>query len=284
MITFFTTPKQFKGENIITQKNALRSWKQFSPECEIIVFDKFSDSGDVFNELKVTNITDIKKFSDELPLPLVNEMFNKIQLIANNPICCYINSDIILPENFLEIVVNLHNKLESNYLLVGQRFDLNVNSELDFSKNWEADFLVKYKNEMELHPPSGSDFFIFPKNQYGKEDIPPFAIGRPVWDNWLIYNGVKRKKLKVVDITNSTIVYHQNHIAAYGFDKSSDAATISNRNLMPKKEIFGYFLNQSNYQILNNKIKKRPKASSTNFIKSLINRIQISIVNHSKLV
>jgi hypothetical protein len=271
MITFFTTAKPFIGENKINQLNALRSWKQFSPSCEIIVFDKLIGAEEIINELSIINILDIEKFSVDIPLPLVNDMFYKAELIAKNPICCYLNADIILPENFLEIVLNIHHKLKSNYLLVGQRYDVEIESELAFNQDWEREFLNQNRNKMTLHPPSGSDFFIFPKNQYRKEDIPSLVIGRPGWDNWFIYNGVINKT-RVIEISNNIIVYHQNHNIAYRSDKSRDSATSHNLNLMPVNEIYGYFLDQSNYYIINNKVKKRRNRNRLIYIKSLINR------------
>jgi len=271
MITFFTTSKPFIGENRITQINALRSWKQFSQDCEIIVFDKLIGDDLLINELNIINILEIEKFSNEIPLPFVNDLFYKASRYAKNPICCYLNSDIILPESFLEIVLRIHNKLKSNYLLAGQRYDIDIDTELIFNRNWEIDFLSQNRHKMTLHPPTGTDYFVFPKNQFTYEDIPPFIIGRPGWDNWFIYNGVT-KKTKVVDITNNTIVYHQNHIAAYGSDKSLDSASSNNLNLMPKNEIYGYFLDQSNYYIINNKVKKRRFVNRFDYIKTLINR------------
>jgi hypothetical protein len=42
------------------------------------------------------------------------------------------------------------------------------------------------------------------------KDIPPFAFGRPRYDNWLIYYCLSRK-IPVVDVSSSVAVFHQNH-------------------------------------------------------------------------
>ena len=115
MITFFTTPKPFNEANKTIQLNALRSWKSSSSECEIIVFDKIEGAEEIINELNIINITDVEKFSKDLPLPLVNDMFYKASLLAKNDICCYLNTDIILPSNFLKKVIEIHKKIKSNY-------------------------------------------------------------------------------------------------------------------------------------------------------------------------
>ena len=257
MITFFTTPKTFTGQYKTNQINALRSWKNLSPQCEIIVFDQLKGADELVNELGIINITDVEKFSTELPLPLINDMFHKANTLSGNPICCYLNADIILPSDFLKKVVRIHEKLLSNYLLVGQRYDVNVNTELYFTIGWEKEFRRNYKNSMILHPPLGSDFFIFPKNQYEKNDIPPLVIGRPGWDNWFIYNGVKVKNIKVVDISNTTKVYHQNHKEEYNPGKLKDKATINNLSFLPEEETYNYVLDRTDYYITYRKVKKR---------------------------
>ena len=62
--------------------------------------------------------------------------------------------------------------------------------------------------------------------------LPPFAVGRPGWDNWMIYHA-RGRKMPVVDATESTLVIHQNH--AYGHVKQGTGAAWEgpegNRNL-----------------------------------------------------
>lgn len=41
-------------------------------------------------------------------------------------------------------------------------------------------------------------------------DIPPFAIGRPGWDNWMIYRA-RSMKAPVIDATRVITAVHQNH-------------------------------------------------------------------------
>jgi hypothetical protein len=55
----------------------------------------------------------------------------------------------------------------------------------------------------------GSDYFIFPKGDaIGK--LPAFAVGRPAWDNWLIYHA-RQLRVPVIDATKAVTVIHQNH-------------------------------------------------------------------------
>jgi hypothetical protein len=59
-----------------------------------------------------------------------------------------------------------------------------------------------------LHRPVGSDYFVFPTRQYA--DLPDFIIGRSGWDNWMIYDG-RRRRIPVIDASRAITAVHQNH-------------------------------------------------------------------------
>ncbi|RMF41553.1 MAG: hypothetical protein D6755_12485 [Anaerolineae bacterium] len=95
-----------------------------------------------------------------------------------------------------------------NFLLVGQRWDLDVTEALDFSPGWETRLRARVQAEGRLHPPAGSDYFIFPRAAF--TEMPDFAIGRAGWDNWMIYRA-RTLGWPVVDGTPSILAVHQNH-------------------------------------------------------------------------
>ena len=64
------------------------------------------------------------------------------------------------------------------------------------------------------------DYFVFPKNA-GLHELPAFAVGRPAWDNWLVYQA-PRRRIPVIDATQATTVFHQNHGYAHVPDLSGD--------------------------------------------------------------
>ena len=59
-----------------------------------------------------------------------------------------------------------------------------------------------------LHHPAGSDYFIFPRHLFA--EMPPFAIGRAGWDNWMIYQA-RQQGWPVIDGTLSIRAIHQSH-------------------------------------------------------------------------
>jgi Mg2+ and Co2+ transporter CorA len=59
-----------------------------------------------------------------------------------------------------------------------------------------------------LHPPAGSDYFFFPHGQFS--GVLPFAVDRVGWDNWAIWEGLRRGAV-VIDATEVFRAIHQNH-------------------------------------------------------------------------
>ncbi|NLT75105.1 MAG: glycosyltransferase, partial [Planctomycetes bacterium] len=59
-----------------------------------------------------------------------------------------------------------------------------------------------------LHAECGLDYFVFPKGLY--REIPPFAIGRTAWDNWLVM-APHTYGAAVVDGTEFITAVHQDH-------------------------------------------------------------------------
>ena len=93
------------------------------------------------------------------------------------------------------------------FLLVGQRWDLEVNDLINDPDQFNG-LKQKVFSEGILHPPMGSDYFIFPRECY--QEIPEFAIGRAGWDNWFIYKS-RFEGWPVIDSTHDITVIHQNH-------------------------------------------------------------------------
>ena len=58
------------------------------------------------------------------------------------------------------------------------------------------------------HACTGIDYFVFSKTTFGK--LPDFIIGRPGFDNWIIWNA-RSRFLPIVDATEIVQVFHQNH-------------------------------------------------------------------------
>ena len=204
MLTIFTTAKPFRGHIGVIQTNAIQSWLSLRPECEVILFGNEEGAVEVASRFGIRHIAEVE--CSEHGTPLISSMFRAAQDVAQYQLMCYINADIILLGDFLPAIRQIQ---MPSFLIVGQRWDVDLTEPLDFTKpDWEAHLRARITGEGKLHPKSGIDYFVFPSGLY--EDIPPFAIGRGGWDNWLIYRA-RLLKVPVIDATKAITAVHQNH-------------------------------------------------------------------------
>jgi hypothetical protein len=203
-LTIFCIPKPFEGHNRVIQLNAINSWMRLKPRCEIILFGNDKGTAEVAAALGLEHVPDVER--NEYGAPLVSSMFTLAQKIAHHDTLCYVNADIILLRNFLPA---LHWIRKTRFLIAGQRWDLDVNDLISFERpDWETHLRDRLKTDGKLHPRSGIDYFVFPRGLY--QDIPPLAIGRGLWDNWLLYR-VRKMGTPLIDASEVITAVHQNH-------------------------------------------------------------------------
>ena len=145
MITLFTTTKPFHGANKIHQLNSLRSWKTLHPAIEIFVFGNEEGAADVCSDLNIRHIPNVECSSQGTPL--ITAMFAMAAQLGRYPVQCYVNCDIVFIGD-LEAAIN---KVPlDRYLIVGQRFNLNVPAELNFSVGDWGDGLLMVRGAVRL--------------------------------------------------------------------------------------------------------------------------------------
>jgi len=204
MLTIFALPKPFRGHTGLIQTNAIQIWTQLRPSCKIILFGDEEGTAEVAAKFGIKYVPDVER--NEYGTPLVNSLFSTAQNLAKHNFVCYVNADIILMSDFVKAI---HQVQEQSSLIVGRRWDLDLKEPLDFSNpDWESQLHARLAKEGSLHGLGGIDYFLFPRGTY--QDIPPFAIGRTAWDNWLIYQA-RALGLPVIDATKAVTIVHQNH-------------------------------------------------------------------------
>lgn len=204
MLTIFTIPKPFIGIDDIHQRNAIQSWLAIRPECEIILCGNDQGVAEAAKEYGVVHIPDIPV--NEFGTPYLNEAFMEVQRLAKHEVVCYANADIIFPPNLYDVMEQIP---FVNYLIVGRRYNMDITEIINFQSTTEQDQFFRLADKSaELHHMGGSDYFIFKKGSI--VDIPPFVVGRPFWDNWMIYKA-RMNKWPVVDATAAILAVHQNH-------------------------------------------------------------------------
>lgn len=208
MLTLFTIPKSFYGHINIIQRNAIQSWLQLFPQCEIILFGDDDGVAETAKEFNVLHIPEIEK--NEFGTPLLDSAFELAKNRAKNQILVYINSDIVLMSDFIPAVRAVKKPL---FLMGGQRWDIDIKEPINFKEvDWEKKLHNLIVKKGKLHGPLGMDYFVFPRNL--QHNIPRFAVGRPGWDNWFIYQ-MRYLKIPVIDASGVVTVIHQNHDYAH---------------------------------------------------------------------
>ena len=140
--------------------------------------------------------------------PFISDLFLSAQSTAITPFVCYVNADIILMKDFVQGASAIASYM-SDFVLVSQRWDIDVDYSLSFrSGGWEQELRELVGQRGTRHGPFGIDWFVFPKGLFSR--IPPFLVGRPGWDNWMLYDAVKRH-IPIVDASQFVTIVHQNH-------------------------------------------------------------------------
>jgi hypothetical protein len=206
MISIFTNPRPFYKEFDRIQRNAILSWLELK-NVKIFVFDdEDGTSKEICEQYKIEHVGQIKK--NKNGTPLVGDCLETIKNKSDNSVIAHVSTDIILTKDFVDTIQKVDKLfLNKNYYMIGQR--INISNKLNFSKhpinNLNFD---KLKESGHLHPPTATDYLIFSK--FFKINMPPFVIGRPGWDSWLIAY-CKKNNIPIIDSTHSITALHQNH-------------------------------------------------------------------------
>ena len=206
LITLFTAPKPFTNPHIATiQRNALSSWSSLGDDVEVMMIGDEAGMAEVAAEYGVKHLPQVAV--NELGTPLVSSIFALAREHSASPLLAYLNADILVLPGFVHNAQEVMEQ-EKNFLIVGQRWDLDVRRLLEFTNGWTDRLRTEVHTHGRLHSPAGSDYFIYPREQFA--DLPDFAIGRAGWDNWMIYHA-RAQNWPVIDATASVMVIHQDH-------------------------------------------------------------------------
>ena len=205
-LTLFTAPKPFTDPHIATiQRNAIRSWLELGNEVEVLLLGDEEGMSNEAKQLGVHQIKEIKR--NPSGTPLISSLFDTARQQNDSPLLAYVNADILLFPEFLSVAQKVAAQTR-RFLLVGQRWDLAITHELDFTSGWQEKLKQECQEKGNLHKPTGSDYFIYPRKCF--QSIPDFAIGRAGWDNWMIYQS-RREGWKTIDASAEIQIIHQNH-------------------------------------------------------------------------
>jgi hypothetical protein len=295
LITIFSAPKPFKNPHIATiQRNAIQSWMHLGPQVEVFLVGEEEGMQEAAAEYGLPILSPVER--NDSGTPLVSSIFALARQASNSPYLAYVNADILLISDIIEATRQIAAALGSGrdtvnerglstedgqerstpFLLIGQRWDLDVDHLLDFPTDWEQHLCSEVHARGELHAPAGSDYFVFPRPAF--TEIPSFAIGRAGWDNWMIYHA-RRQGWPLIDGTPSVMIVHQNHDYSHlpGGKPHYNLEESQQNMAMAGGLAHMYMVLDAEYQLANGRLRKPPLT-----LRRVLRIIERRLIPHGK--
>jgi hypothetical protein len=204
LLTIFSAPKAFRGHVGIIQDNAIRSWSRLRPAPRILLFANDEGTAEAAERLNAELVTQVA--TNSFGTPLVSDMFRQADSLAAGDVLAFVSADIILTQRAME-AIQIAAAWANRFLLVAQRHDVDIRQALDFNDD-SAQRWRSLAATGKLHSPGAIDLFVFRRGQYA--GMPPFAIGRTAYDNWLLWKTAS-SGIPLIDATEYFTLIHQNH-------------------------------------------------------------------------
>jgi hypothetical protein len=204
MLTILSTPKPFEGHIGLIQRNAIGSWVRLSPRPQIILFGDSAGTREVAAEFGLEHVPSVE--SNEFGTPYLRALIEAGERRARHELLCYVNGDIILTEG-LERAVRSAPFANGSFLMVSKRINLDLDVPILFDSDWRLWLQNSCSSRGTAGDHTSIDFFVFPRSLY--RDIPPLAIGRAWFDQWMIKAAAQLGP--VVDASALKPIVHQNH-------------------------------------------------------------------------
>jgi hypothetical protein len=210
MLTIFAMPKAFRGHIEVIQRNAIQSWMKLCIRPEVLLMGDDPGTAEVAREFGLRHLSQVAR--NDSGTPLVNDLFAQAERLSANNLLCYVNSDILLLDDFSAAVEKMA-QLHSPLLMIGQRTDMDITAPIDFSAaGWQQRLRDLARSSGNQRPPTWIDYFVFSKGLGA--NLLPLTIGRAGWDNWFLWHA-RAQKAAVIDASPVVQVIHQNHDYAH---------------------------------------------------------------------
>lgn len=198
-ITIFSTTRPFAGAIGCVQAEALRSWLLLEGVESVLVF---AEPGPLPGEARDprVHVAEIGARSKG-GRPLVDELFARASRASPTDLLVYANADIVLAGGLAAAMERLQSVFV-NFLAVAERTDVEV---AFLGGVPSALSPLTLSGRRRRHGPTGIDVFGFSRHSH--LPLRPFAIGRPGWDNYLVFASLL-KGWPVVDVTSQCSVLH----------------------------------------------------------------------------
>jgi hypothetical protein len=197
VLTIFTVPKPFEGRVGEIQRRALASWTGLGGDVQVLLLGDEQGTADAARDAGAEHVADLAR--TERGTPRLDAVFAAADRAARHDLRCFVNADVILFYD-LPTAASLVAEHHERFLIVGQTLDVEDGPT-------RTDVLAHGRRR----GAAALDYFVFPAKLY--PEVPPFAIGRACFDNWLVWRA--RQDAIVVDATGDVVAAHQRHDYAH---------------------------------------------------------------------
>jgi hypothetical protein len=209
VLTLFSIPKVFNGHIGIIQRNALTSWMRLGNGVQVILCGNDTGVAEAARDAGAEHVPDIQR--TEYGTPIVSSAFSTVARMARNPLLCYVNTDIMFTDELICAAASVRKR---KFLMVGRRHNVDITEPWDFSDpHWQEKLLMLTHDRGSLFNEFAVDYFLFPRESELIK-LPPFAVGRPGWDNFVLFR-CRQLRYPLIDATNVVTAVHQNHDYAH---------------------------------------------------------------------
>ena len=206
MLTLFAIPKAFRGHTGVIQRNAIESWARLGRGSRVVLFGDEEGTAAVARELHLEHVPEVER--NEFGTPLVSALFRAAREVTTHDSLCYVNSDIILLSDFLPAIERVRARA-GRFLMVGECWNLELPTPVPFdSPSWQAQILRRVSESAVSRGSWYIDYFAFSRDLY--QEMPPFAVGRAGFDNWLVWKA-RARGVTVVNASAVVTAVHQQH-------------------------------------------------------------------------
>jgi hypothetical protein len=201
MISFFSVPKPFAGHTEIIQRNAISNWSRAAPGAEVLLFGDEAGTAEAAAATEALHVPRLRRSPHGAPL--LDDVFREAARLAAHDTLCFVNTDIVFRGDVSGAVATA--ATIAPFLVIGESADMDVRTAVPFDR---TDWRLSLSGEKKRRGPLALDYFFFSRGVF--TDVPPFALGRARFDNWLVWRAIDRG-ISVIDATRAIDAIHQLH-------------------------------------------------------------------------
>lgn len=211
-LTIFATPKPCRDRFARIQANAMRSWAALGDAVEVLLIGDDEGTDALAASTGATHVPAVERSPHRVPL--LDDLWRTGQARAHAPTCLFSNADLLFTDDLLPAIATVRAQIDGPFLVIGQRWDLELDEDLDTDDPcWGAALRHRARTQGRQSSPLWVDWFAFPRGQY--PTLPPFVVGRPGYDHWLVWHTLDRG-VPVIDVSDVVTTVHQHHDYSHG--------------------------------------------------------------------